>query len=385
MKCRESAPQRRARNLPIHNMKNLLVRYMTPAIAVALLGLAVYHVSRTGKPAPEVRPPITPATTPFERTVAGAGMIEAQTENISIGSALPGVVTEVKVKVGQQVRTGDPLFTLDDRQLRAQLEARQAELQSAQAELARLKAMPRPEEIPIREAAVRQAEANLAMQQDMYRRARVLRERNAASESELIQRQQGVESAAAILEQAQADLALLKSGAWKEDVAVAEAKVASAKALVDQMQVELDRLTVRALVDGEILQVNVRPGEFVGAPPTQTLILMGNVRQLRVRVDIDEDDIPRFDPGGDAVALLRGNPQREFPLRFVRVEPYVIPKRSLTGENTERVDTRVLQVIYDIDSLGEQLYVGQQLDVFIRAADAKGATGREGASITAQR
>ncbi len=97
--------------------------------------------------------------------------------------------------------------------------------------------------------------------------------------------------------------------------------------------------------------------------------MLGRTDQLRVRVDIDEQDIPRFKPQGEAVAMLKGNPNVKYALRFVRVEPYVIPKRSLTGENTERIDTRVLQVIYEIDSSTEGLYVGQQLDIFIRVTD----------------
>ncbi len=66
--------------------------------------------------------------------------------------------------------------------------------------------------------------------------------------------------------------------------------------------------------------------------------------------------------------MLRGDTRQEYPLTFVRVEPYVIPKKSLTGDNTERVDTRVLQVIYAIESGRDRVYVGQQVDVFIQSA-----------------
>lgn len=55
------------------------------------------------------------------------------------------------------------------------------------------------------------------------------------------------------------------------------------------------------------------------------------------------------------------------PLEFVRFEPFVVPKRSLTGDSTERVDTRVLQVIYRVERDDIPLFVGQQLDVFIEA------------------
>jgi multidrug resistance efflux pump len=167
---------------------------------------------------------------------------------------------------------------------------------------------------------------------------------------------------------AKADLALQKAGAWGPDKEVARAAVKQAEASVAQTKIELDRLSVVALVDGEVLQVNVRPGEYVGAPPGQALVVLGSVRQLHVRVDIDEHDVPRFRPGAPARAMLRGDPSQEFPLRFVRVEPYVIPKKSLTGDNTERVDTRVLQVIYALDSKAAGVYVGQQVDVYVEGA-----------------
>src|SRR5262249_59037986 len=93
-------------------------KFLLPMMAFGLLGFAVVHVAR-GQPAkPHVPPPIPPATKPFARTVAGAGIVEAQTENISIGSALPGIVTDVYVKVGQPVKAGDKLFRLDERPLR---------------------------------------------------------------------------------------------------------------------------------------------------------------------------------------------------------------------------------------------------------------------------
>ncbi|HUY91203.1 MAG TPA: HlyD family efflux transporter periplasmic adaptor subunit [Pirellulales bacterium] len=130
------------------------------------------------------------------------------------------------------------------------------------------------------------------------------------------------------------------------------------------------------MVDGDVLQVNVRPGEFVGAPASQALIVLGDVERLHARVDIDEHDIPRFTPGAPAVAILRGLPDNQFKPEFVRVEPFVAPKKSLTGNNTVRVDTRVLQAIYAIEAHDQPLYVGQQLDVFIQTPDAKRETAK---------
>ena len=343
----------------------MIRKYVLPLLALGMLLFAVYRVVLAQQAKPKVEPPVAPARAPFADGVAGAGIVEAQTENIAVGANLPGVVTEVLVRVGDRVKPGQALFRLDDRQLRAERKIRLATLASARAQLDRLKRQPRPEELPAAEARVREARANLADQEDQLSRSRQLIARGAIGTEEMVRRQQAAQAARAQLNRAEAELNLLKAGAWAPDLEVARAAVEQARAQLEQTETELERLQVQALVPGEVLQVNVRPGEYVGAPPGQALIVLGNVDRLHVRVDIDENDIPRFHPGTPARAMLRGDPRREFELMFVRVEPYVIPKRSLTGDNTERVDTRVLQVIYALETRETRVYVGQQLDVSI--------------------
>jgi len=84
---------------------------------------------------------------------------------------------------------------------------------------------------------------------------------------------------------------------------------------------------------------------------------------------VDENDAWRVRAGAPAVAFLRGNREIKTSLKFVRFEPYVVPKKSLTGDSIERVDTRVLQVIYRIEHRDLPIFAGQQMDVFIEAHD----------------
>jgi multidrug resistance efflux pump len=240
-------------------------------------------------------------------------------------------------------------------------------LGDAKATLDRLESMPRPEEIPAAEAKVREAKADWDNWEQQWARGEKLVTDRTMTEEEFQERKQTAIGARERYNKAVADYNLLKAGSWEPEKRVAQAAVQREQAQVDQAQTEVDRLTVKALVDGEVLQVNVRPGEFVGAPPGQALIVLGSTTQLHVRVDIDEYDIPRFVPEAPARAVLKGQSTGFFPLKFVRIEPYVIPKKSLTGDNTERVDTRVLQVIYAVDGGNKRLFVGQQVDVFIDA------------------
>jgi len=125
---------------------------------------------------------------------------------------------------------------------------------------------------------------------------------------------------------------------------------------------------VRSPIDAEVLQVKLRVGEFAAAAPgTQPLIVLGRSKPLHVRVDVDEHEGWRVHAGATAVGRLRGNADLKTPLVFVRFEPFVVPKRSLTGDSTERVDTRVLQVIYRVERDDLPLFVGEQLDVFVDA------------------
>ncbi|HEV3142296.1 MAG TPA: biotin/lipoyl-binding protein [Gemmataceae bacterium] len=344
----------------------MLRKYLLPVIGAAMFVFAVYHVVRAQQVAPKTDPLIAPAKSPFEKTVAGTGMVEPETENISIGSPLPGLVVKLDVRVGDKVQCGQPMFRLDDRNWQAELAARKANLQSAQAQLDRLRAQPRAEDVPPAEARVNQAEANLVDLKDQYDRMNATAKGSptAVTDAEVIHRKQAYEAGKYDLAKAKADLATITAGAWKSDIAVAEAAVAQAEAAIKQTETELDRLIIRASVTGEVLQVNVRLGEYVGTPPNQALIVLGGAGK-HVRVDIDENDLCRFREGLPARALRRGDTMHEIPLRFVRVEPYVIPKKSLTGGSTERVDTRVLQVIYAVEKSPVPMYVGQQIDVFL--------------------
>jgi multidrug efflux pump subunit AcrA (membrane-fusion protein) len=362
-----------------------------PLVAAVLLLFAVAHALYVQRPEPEIPPPVPPPTVPFGHTVAGAGMVEPATEasgtaTIAVGSQVAGVIARVAVRIGQEVKAGDPLFDLGRRQVEAELAARKAVLAAAQAQVRKLELQPRPEEVPVSEAQVSAAEANCRQQQDQRERDRKLAGTAALAEQDRVAHEQAFQAARAQLELAKANLALLKAGAWEADKAIAAAGVEQARAQVEQARTQLDLLLVQAPVDGTILQVNVRLGEYVPTAAGQSLILMGNLHPLHVRVNVDEEDLPRLRLNAPAQAKVRGDARQDgVPLRFVRLEPYVVPKTSLTGANTERVDTRVFQIIYALDPRhplvqAKKILVGQLVDVFIDTRPAAGSeesSGRE--------
>lgn len=346
-------------------------KYAFPFLAVAGMVGAAYTVSTAERTLAAAPPVVEPAPSPFELQIAGAGLIESQSENVSIGTALSGLVVEVAVTEGQLVKRGDLLVRIDDRDRRAELAQREAEIAAAEAELARLRAMPRAEDLPPARARVETAKVQLEDAKARLALADAISDKRAISTEEMTRRRFAVATAEADITVAQAELSKLEAGAWTPDVALAEAKVRSAQAARERVKVELERLAVRAPIDGTCLQVHARAGEFAaagGAP----LVLLGDLSRLHVRIDIDESDAWRFTAGAAAKGFVRGNSQLSTTLEFVRVDPYVLPKRSLTGDTLERIDTRVLQVIYSFPKDALPVYVGQQMDVFIESGSGRG-------------
>ncbi|MGE5609639.1 MAG: HlyD family secretion protein [Bacillota bacterium] len=346
----------------------MIRKYVLPLLALVGIVFAIVRVMIGAKPVPEAAPVTQPARAPYAAYVAGAGIVEASSENIAIGTPIGQVVTDVYAKVGDRVKAGTPLFKLRDDTTQADLHAKKAALVAAQAKLQRLKSLPRPEDVPPAEAKVHEAEASLADVKQQLSLYESVQDKRAVSQDELERRRYAVRLADARLATAKAELDLLKAGSWDKDLLIAQADVASAQAAVKQTEVYLEQHTVRAPMDAQVLQVKIRVGEYAQTGPLATpLMLLGDVDKLYVRVDVDENDAWRVRAELPAVAFVRGNAQLKTSLTFVRIEPYVVPKRSLTGDSTERVDTRVLQVIYSFSRGALPVYVGQQMDVFIES------------------
>jgi len=310
--------------------------------------------------------------------VAGVGLVEPETENIEVSCPVSGLVTGVYVNAGDRVHAGQKLFSLDDRELQADLRVKQAARIAAQAKLKKLEAQPRKEEIPPAEAKVREAQANRSDAEVQMKLIESVQDRRAVREEDVRRRRIAYEAAQARLSDAESQLALLKAGAWTPDVVVAKSDVTQAEAQLKQVQTNIERLTMTAPMDGVILQKRVRVGQFAQCgPASEPLIIMGG-GALNIRTDIDENDAWRVRPNTAAVAYVRGDTKQRFPLKFVRFEPYVLPKKSLTGDSTERVDTRVLQVIYRFSDRDAPVYVGQQMDVYVETPFASGIAHKPG-------
>jgi multidrug resistance efflux pump len=343
-------------------------------ITFAGWSIAARHTIRTATP-----PPIAAPTSPYDDNVAGTGIVEPASEVIALAIERGGVISRIDVTAGDRVKVGEPLFAIDDRDYRAVAAQDKAAVAVAQASIAAI-----DQNLILQRATIDQARATLDSAEAERTRALLDNTRYAELARDSWAPHQRFETAVADAQKAVAGVAAAKAAlaAAQQQIAVlsaqrseAEAKLRQANAALEQAKVDLDKTVVKSPIDGAVLKVNVRLGEYApaGVLPAP-LMTVGSIDPLHVRVDIDETETWRVRSGRPAFARLRGNPAISAPLTFVRFEPYVLPKRSLTGDATERVDTRVLQAIYEFAPSAFPAFVGQEVDVFIKAPRRNAAT-----------
>jgi len=304
--------------------------FRTFTIVVALIGIiaAIMLVKKSRKVEPAPPPLAEPARAPFAESIGARGLIESVNENVRIAPTVPGLITKVSVQVGDQVKEGDVLIEQDSRDAAAQVRVQDTQVETLRAQIA-------------------EAEVTLADKRDQSARMEKLTETRVSSVDERQRVKFAEEAAASTLNRVRTQLA-------------------AAGAQLERAKVQLDLLTIRAPRAGTVLQVNVRAGEYANFGTSEPLLLLGQLDQFQLRADVDEDNASRVRPGCAAIAYIKGSTEHPIPLTFVRIEPYILPKKSLTGESSERVDTRVLQIIFRFDAPKEKpVYVGQQMDVFL--------------------
>ena len=345
-----------------------------PVLAIAGASLAVYTVKKQARPAPVAPPSGEPTRSPFGNRVAGSGLVEPVTEIVNVGTPIGGVVETVLVREGDVVKKGQELFIIDQRMMKSQLQSAKARLEVARRKLDQLKSLPRAEDLAKAQAVVEQRRAALKDAQSRLDRLNAITDPGAISANERPTREYELANAKARMTEAEADLGEVRKGAYPEDLAVAAADVQVAEAEVNALSTDLDRSDVRAPIDATILRVTARPGQFAAASSggSEGLVTLGQLTPLNIRVDVDELDAWRFDPNGKAVAVLRGGKRVEHPIRYVRTVPVVIPKKTLTGDNAERIDTRVLQLIYTFNEPNPGVLPGQVLDVYVETGSGSG-------------
>jgi len=351
------------------------------AVIGALVGVAsavYYALPKKAEP-----PAFAPAANPYANGIYANGIVESVLEsgsNISVFPEVSAPVASIAVKEGEQVARGAPLLVLDDSVQAATTGQLEAQAAAALALLEELKAQPRRENLRVVEAQLEVAKAGLKTAEDQYGKQKRSFEVDPGSVSRdvLDGAANAVAVAAANLQYAQRQYELTRAGAWSYDIANQERQYQALTKAAESARALLGKYVLRAPIDGIVLAVNTSVGSFVSplgayAAYTQSngpvVVLGSRQERLAVRVYVDEILVNRLPPpaGMRAEMTVRGT-GAHIPLRYERMQPFLSPKIQLSDQRQERVDVRVLPLIFTFENSGKvSLYPGQLVDVYIAA------------------
>jgi HlyD family secretion protein len=306
-------------------MRNkLLIIFAILGVMAGIASAYIYNIKQ--KPLP---PAFVPASNPYEKGIYANGIIESyQTsgENINIFPEVPGTITKVLVTEGQHVTAGLPLLVLEDSVQRATVEQQEAQAESAQAQ-------------------IELAKASLKSLQDTFDKQKKSYDLDPKSVS-------------------------------SQNLLVTQKQYAAALKAYQTSKMLLSKYVIHARSEGSVLSINTGVGSYISSqgsydsytgsmtPP----IVIGSLQNfLGVRCYVDEILISKLPLPAKMHARMsiRGT-NINIPLEYVRAQPYVSPKIELSNERTERVDVRVLPVIFKFEKPKDiSLYPGQLVDVYI--------------------
>jgi len=287
------------------------------SVTLAILGMimTLLIVLKQHAPYPEDTMMVSPPpSNVYIDAIAGSGIVESLEENVQVGIHIPGIVKTIFAKAGDKVKKGEPLLLIDEDFLQNDIQAEQLEMKAKALEVKKIR--------------------------------------------EQLKRIESVANPKAIC------LDDLKNKTL--DCNIAQMDLKAKKRRIKAKKVQLEKHLLNAPKDGIVSRFTPRVGEYVSNQSQESAIVIGS-KQLQIRADIDEENAERIQKDHPAVAYTRGLSKTPIELEFLRIEPYVIPKTALTGRSNERVDTRVLQVIYSVkESEKLPIYIGQQVDIYIQ-------------------
>jgi HlyD family secretion protein len=303
-----------------------------PLLIIAIVGILIGIISAiiyNEKATP--LPPVAVSYNPYEAGIYATGIVESfqiNGSNVNIYPEVAGKVTNIFLNNGQVIKKGTPILTIDDSVQREIVAKDQAQIQYAIASF-----------------------IELTKQLDKTQKAYSLNPKSVSINS--------------------LDNAIYAVKTAEANVSVAKAQYQSDKAL-------LDKYIVRSPINGMILRIVSAIGDYAspqGSYDTYTQGMLPTVQMgvvtpyLQVRSFVDEILVPKLPAPSklEATMFIRGLNNKSIPLKFSSIQPYTIPNIELSDQRNERVDVRVLPIIFKFNKPTDiNIFPGQLVDVFIK-------------------
>jgi HlyD family secretion protein len=295
--------------------------------------------------------------------VAAPGRVEPRSEEVTLASEISGRITQIHVSEGDKVTAGQIVAELDNSVARARLAEAEAYVQQKEAELRRVTNGAHEDERREALAAVHEAEAVVRNAASELARREALAKTGVTSDEQVQKLQATHASAKARLDAARSRHSFLVTPTREEDVSRARADLALAKARADEARAQFQRTVIRSPIDGTVLRRIRKPGEVVSEIRDTSILTVGDVSALRVRADVDEADIGRVTVGGKVQVKADAFGDQKFSGRVMRVGQTLGRKNFVSETPGEKLDTKVLEVVVELDAPGP-LMPGLRVDVF---------------------
>jgi HlyD family secretion protein len=303
---------------------------------------------------------------PVPRTqVAALGRVEPRSEEMQVAAAMTGRLASVPVEEGEAVTQGQILATLENADHQARVRSAEAALAVARASLDKVLNGARQAERDQAKAEVDETDAVLALAKLELDRQQGLAERKLGSQQDLDRARSEQQVAIARLARARFHLAVIDSPPRPDEQAQAEAEVALAEARVAEARAVLEKSYVRSPVSGIVLRKIRHAGEQVTEMGDTPIVTVGDTSVLRVRAEVDEADIALVKLGQMAYVRADAYGDRRFPGKVTRIGTLMGRKALRNEQPSERVDTRVLEVLIELEP-GSNLPVGLRVDTYLQ-------------------
>ena len=298
--------------------------------------------------------------------IAGPGRVEPSSEDIKIGSELSGRLKIVNVEEGDALHRGEVLAELENADYRAQVESARANVAAKQATLRKVINGARHQERAEAWSSVNEAKTVMENAQAESHRRQQLFAAGVVSREERDRFAREADVAQAKYDAAVQQHALVDDHAREEDQSFAQADVKLAQAQLDEAEARYEKTFIRSPIDGTVLRKHHRSGESVSNSSTvpDPILTIGDRKTLRVRVDVDETDVSKVSLGQRAYVTADAYGKQKFWGHVVRVGQQLGPKNVRTDEPTEKVDTKILETLVELDP-GSALPDGLRVDAFI--------------------
>jgi HlyD family secretion protein len=333
-------------------------------LGIFLMTASIVVASRRAHESAETSRAASAAHAPL--LIAGPGRVEPSSEDIKIGSELSGRLKSVNVEEGDSLHRGQVLAELENADYRAQVESARANVVAKQSTLRKVINGARHQERAEAWSSVNEAKAVMENAKSELHRRQELFSAGVVSREELDRYAREADVAKAKYDAAVQQHALVDDRAREEDQSLAEADLKLAQAQLQEAEARYEKTFIRSPIDGTVLRKHHRSGESVSNSSTvpDPVLTIGDRRTLRVRVDVDETDVSKVSVGQRAYVTADAFGKQRFWGHVVRVGQQLGPKNVRTDEPTEKVDTKILETLVELDP-GSSLPDGLRVDAFI--------------------